>query len=58
MLITSFDRPVTNAVGFKFHFPYNQNILNELIFLAIAWDKFTISDCFSILILFTDNFKV
>lgn len=24
ILITSFDRPVTNAVGFKFHFPYNK----------------------------------
>lgn len=32
--------------------------LNELIFLATAWDKFTISDCFSIFILFTDDFKI
>lgn len=58
ILITGFDRPVTNAVGLKFHFPYNKkNMLNELIFLATAWDKFTISDWFSIFILFTDDFK-
>lgn len=38
----------------KFHFPYNQKVYNELVFLGAAWDKFLISE---FLILFTENFK-
>lgn len=52
-----FDGPVTNAMVSKFHFPYNKKKIKLSNVPGTAWDKFLISDLFSIFISFTDNFK-